>query len=432
MRRWFKDHHFKSLLKNSGYLASSKSVSAVAGIATLAFAGRALGLVEFGFLVLIASYASAVSEITKFQSWQVIIRYGGSVLAGGDPERFKEATSFAFGLDVASGLIGMVAAIVLLPWLGPKFGIPPHYIRAAMLYCTLLPVMVAATANGALRALDRFDLLSWQGTINPISRAIMAGIAWAYHAPLEVFVAIWYVSDLGGDLYLWFLAWRELKRRDLVRGIRPILRSPLPGAWRFAINVNLTTSLTSAWGPFARLIVGAILGPASAALYRVAASLADSAAKPADLLGRAFYPEIMRMDLASKHPWRLMLRSIAASALVSVVAVILVVIAGRPLLGWVFGKDFVAAYPVLLIMLGVPLLAIMSFPLPSMLYALDRPDAPLKARMLAAASYLLLVFPLGRRFGIDGAAFAYLVANAVLVATLALFLRAQHRRVRGR
>ena len=59
MRHWLKDDSFRSLVKNTSYLAVSKAVSAVAGIATLAFAGRALGLVEFGVLILIASYAQA-------------------------------------------------------------------------------------------------------------------------------------------------------------------------------------------------------------------------------------------------------------------------------------------------------------------------------------------------------------------------------------
>ena len=52
MKHWFRDAHFRSLLKNSGYLAGSKAVAAVAGIATLAFAGRGLGVALFGTLIL--------------------------------------------------------------------------------------------------------------------------------------------------------------------------------------------------------------------------------------------------------------------------------------------------------------------------------------------------------------------------------------------
>ena len=48
---------------------------------------------------------------------------------------------------------------------------------------------------------------------------------------------------------LWVLAWRELRRRDLLQGIRPTLKpDKLPGAWRFAIHVNLTSSLQTSLG----------------------------------------------------------------------------------------------------------------------------------------------------------------------------------------
>lgn len=431
MKHWFKDAHFRSLLKNSGYLAVSKGVAGVAGIATLAFAGRGLGVALFGMLILIVSYAKAASGISKFQSWQLIVRYGGKALASGQHEEFKASTGFAFALDVVSGIGGMIVAVILLPFLGKWFGITDQYLWLALLYCTLLPTMGAATPVGVLRSLDRFDLISWQGTTYPIARALMAGTAFAVGAPFEAYVAIWFITDLGGDIYLWFLAWRELRRRGLMEGIRPTLRpTTLPGAWRFAIHVNLTSSLTTAWGPIARLVVGGLLGPASAALFRVASSLADSAQKPADFLAKAFYPEIVRMDLATKHPWKLMLRSAALAGSVALTAILLLIVGGKPLVGLIFGKDFLGAYPILVVLMIAPLIGILSFPLPSMLYALDRPDAPLKSRIIGTIVYFALIAPLCWRFGVIGAATAFVLAYASMALVLILQVRREYRRVR--
>jgi O-antigen/teichoic acid export membrane protein len=433
MRHWFKDTHFRSLLKNSSYLAASKIVSGLAGIATLAFAGRGLGLVMFGMLILIISYTKAASGISKFQTWQLIVRYGGHALAAGDHEEFKASTGFAFALDVVSGVGGMIVAVIILPFLGPWFGITDQYLWLAMLYCTLLPTMGAATPVGVLRSLDRFDLIGWQGSVYPIVRAVLVGIAFMLDAPFEAYIAAWYVTDLGGDLLLWYFGWRELRRRGLLEGIRPTLRpTTLPGAWRFAIHVNLTSSLQAAWGPIARLLVGGLLGPASAALFRVASSLSDSAQKPADFLAKAFYPEIVRMDVRSKHPWKLMLRSAALAGMVALTAALLLLIAGRPLVGLLFGKDFLGAYPILMVMILAPLIGIFSFPLPSMLYALDRPDAPLKARLVGTFVYFALIAPLCWRFGVIGAASAFVLAYATMAATLVLQLRAEYRKVRAK
>jgi O-antigen/teichoic acid export membrane protein len=432
MKHWFRDTHFRSLLKNSSYLAVSKVVAGVAGITTLAFAGRGLGVAMLGMLILITSYTKAASGLSKFQSWQLIIRYGGRVLADGDPEEFKTSTGFAFALDTVSGVGGMIVAVMLLPFLGGLFGISDEYLWLAMLYCTLLPTMGAATPIGVLRALDRFDLISWQGSSYPIVRAVLAGTAFAAGAPLETYVAIWFVTDLGGDLFLWFLAWRELRRRGLLQGIRPTLKpDALPGAWRFAIHVNLTASLTVAWGPIARLVVGGLLGPAGAALFRVASSLTDSAQKPSDLLARAFFPEVVRMDLKSKKPWKLMLRGTALAGAVGAAAILLLLVVGKPLIMLLFGEDFIGAYPIILVLIIAPLLAVISFPLPSMLYALDRPDAPLKARLIGTIIFFLIIAPLSWTFGVIGAAMAFVIGTAAMVLMLAAQLWQEFRRVRA-
>ena len=431
MKHWFKDQHLRSLLKNSSYLGMSKAVAAVASIATLAMTGRGLGVVLFGTLVLITSYAKAVSGLSKFESWQLIVRYGGLALNEGRSEDFKTSTGFAFALDVVSGIGGMLVAVLLLPLIGGWFGIEQQHLWLAMLYCTLLPLMAGATPTGVLRSLDRFDLISWQSTAAPISRAILTSAAFITNAPFATYVIIWYVTELAGLLFLWFLGWRELRRRGLLQGIRPTLKpTALPGAWRFAINVNLTASVMAAWSPIARLVVGALLGPAGAALFRVGSALADSAQRPADQLAKAFYPEIMRMDLTTKHPWKLMLRSTALAGGIALLGIVILLIGGKPLVRLLFGEEFLGAYPVLMVLLLVPLMGVFSFPLAPMLYALDRPDAPLKARLIGTATFFVIVAPLAWSLGVIGAAVAFVLGFAVTVLALMLQLWSEYRRVR--
>lgn len=431
MRHWFRDQHFRSLLKNSSYLGASRAVAAVTSLATLAFAGRTLGIELFGLLILIHAYVDAASNLTKFQSWQLVVRYGGQVLVSEDPTDFKTATGFSIGLDVISSIAGMIGAMLLLPLIGPRFGIPPLYMTVALIYCTLIPTYASMTPSGVLRVLDRFDLISWQGTIQPIARAILAAIAWAANAPFIAWLAIWYVTSMGSDLYFWFMAWRQMKRRNLTRGVRPLLRPKgLPGAWRFAIHVNLTSSLSSAWAPIARLIVGGLLGPASAALYGVAGNLADAAQKPTDLLARAYYPEVARMDLSTRQPWRLMLRGSALAGAVGLAAILVMVVGGRPLIGLVFGHAFILAYAPLMVLMLMTLMGVISFPFAPMLYALDRPEAPLVARLIGISIYFVIVAPLTWQFGLVGAAAAFVIGYAAMFVVLAAQLRRAYVRAR--
>jgi O-antigen/teichoic acid export membrane protein len=426
MRHWFKDQHFRSLLKNSSYLAASRIVAAIAAVATLSLAAHALGVLMFGALILITSYAKAVSGIAKFQSWQLIVRYGARAIHG-EVDDFKTSTGFAFALDAVSGVGGMLVAVAILPFIAQWVGISADQLWLAMLYCTLLPTMGAATPSGVLRALDRFDQISWQSTATPISRMILVVIAYFADAPFGAYVAAWYLTDLGGDLYLWFLAWRELRRRGLLEGIRPTLKpETLPGAWRFAIHVNLNASVQAAWGPIARVVVGGLLGPAGAALFRVASSLSDSASKPADLLAKAFYPEVVRMDLTTKKPWKLMLRGTVLASAVALLAILILLLGGKPLISFLFGKEFISAYEALVILMLVPFLSVFSFPLPPMLYALDRPDAPVTARFVGTIAFFVLIAPLCWSFGVSGAAVAFVIGSAASVVVMMWRLRRQY------
>lgn len=433
MKHWFKDQHFRSLLKNSGYLAASRIVAAIAGLATLALAGRGLGVATFGVLILIHSYVQAASGLTKFNSWQVVVRYGAPALEQGDAETFRSATRFAVALDLASGVASMAAAMLLLPLLAQWFGIPGEMLRYALLYCLLLPTMGAGAPSGVLRTLDRFDLLSWQGTITPQLRAALALIAWWQGWPLPAYLIIWFVSSLVGDMVLWWLARRELRRRDLKGSLRPRFNTTgLDKAWQFAISVNLNTSLNTAWGPLARLFVGALLTPAAGGLYRVASALADAAQRPTEFLSRAFYPEVARLDLSSKTPWRLMLRATAVSTAVGLLMCLIAILFGRALLSVVFGADFAGAYGVLVVLLGAPLLAMVSFPIPPMLYAIGRTNAPLFTNLVGALIYVAAIFPLTARFGLIGAGLAFLAGRVVVVIGMGLALWREHRRLRGK
>jgi O-antigen/teichoic acid export membrane protein len=430
MKHWLKDQHFRSLLKNTSYLGLSKIVAALAQIATLALAAHSLGLLLFGSLILISSYARAVSGLVKFQSWQLIVRYGGRALQG-QIDDFKASTGFAFALDALSGIGGMLIAVIVLPFVAGWVGIRHDQLWLAMLYCTLLPTYAAATPDGVLRALDRFDQISWQGVVTPISRMFLVAVARFAHAPFATYVVIWYATDLLGDLYSWFLAVRELKRRGLLKGIRPTVRpETLPGAWRFAIHVNLNASVQSAWGPLARLVVGGLLGAAGAALFRVASVLSDAASKPADLLGKAFYPEVVRMDLETKKPWKLMLRGSALASGLAFLVIIILLIGGKTLIGWVFGKEFVGAYDALLILMAVPFISVFSFPLPPMLYALDRPDGPVVARLIGSAIFFLSIAPLSWELGVVGAAIAFVLGNLATTSVMIFQLLREYRRVR--
>jgi O-antigen/teichoic acid export membrane protein len=416
----------RSILRNTSLLGLSKGAAAVASLAVLALAARDLGPTGVGFLLLVHSYAMAASSLTHFQSWQVIVRYGSRPLTEGDPEPFRRAVSFALGLDLLTGIGGMVVAMALLPVLAGWFGIPDELRTPALLYCLLIPTMASGAANGVLRALDRFDLIAWQSPIDAYVRLALVAGAYVLNLDLVAYLIIWAATDLLGDLYLWCAAFRELQRRALLRGLRPTLRpNELEGGWRFAFTVNLTASVNSAWGPVARLLVGGLLSPAATGLFRIASSLIDAVQSPIDLMAKAVHPELMRHDPASSRPWRLMLRTMALGTMVALLAWVLIGVFGERLLALVFGPQFTTAAPLLTVLLILPVLATLAFPLPAMFYSLGRPGGPLVANIIGAVAFLGSLPFLAAAHGLVGAGAAMvlgrlcsLLAMGVLLAVL--------------
>jgi len=128
---------------------------------------------------------------------------------------------------------------------------------------------------------------------------------------------------------------------------------------------------------------------------------------------------------------RLGTRMQSPRAMFGVIGLILV-IGGQPLIRVLFGKDFLGVYPILQVMIGIPLIAILSFPLIPMLLALDRPDATLKSRLAGTFVYLAIVAPLCWHFDVQGAAAAIVIGNLVMAGVQVFYLRIEHRRIRGR
>ena len=134
----------------------------------------------------------------------------------------------------------------------------------------------------------------------------------------------------------------------------------------------------------------------------------------------------------SRKPWKLMLRGTALASAVAGLAILILLLGGKPIVSLLFGKQFLGAYDALVILMLVPFLSVFSFPLPPMLYALDRPDAPLTARLIGTGAFFLLIAPLAWRFGVVGAAIAFVIGNAATVLVMMWQLRQEHRRVRPR
>lgn len=432
MKHWFSDGVFRTILRNAAYLASSNALSALLGLVALSCAGKGMSTQMFGVLVVIQAYAKGISDVIKFQTWQLVVKYGATAVDNKNIRQFRDVISFSFGLDVASGAIAVVAGMLLLPLLAHSLGLDRQSLWLAILYCTLIPSLAASTPTGILRAVDRFDLIAIQQAVRPLLRAAGSVISYLGDLGFAGFIITWYASNLiWGVLYWWFAA-RELRRRNIHHALRPRLFAPasrLAGAWNFVWTTNFAHSIWSARNSCSTVLVGIVLGPAAAGLFKIATTFFDATGSPAKLMEKSFYPEVMRLDPRSSQPWLLGLKSACLAGGIGVLVALLVMVVGKPVISSVFGEQYLQAYHLIEIMLGAIVVSMLGFPQESLLFMAGKQRVFLVAQTLSSASYIALLIVLSHFFGVSGAAYAYLAGQCLdVLLSFIPTLRAWHYR----
>lgn len=397
----------RGVLANASVLLAGKTVTALLSLAYVALAARALGIEQFGVLVLIHAYAQTVGEICKFQSWQAVIHYGTGPLREGRLADFRHLLRFSLLLDLGSALggavIGVAGAAVLGPWLGWTEAAVP----AAMLYATSVAFMVMATPTGVLRLLDRFDLLAAQGNVGALVRLAGAGLAFAFGGGLVAFLAIWYAANLVACCTLFGSAWWQLRRRGCLRAVdRPTGgMAGFPGLWKFVWTTNLNSTLNIGFKQLTVLLIGAMLGPREAALFRVARQVGDGIAKPARLLIPALYPELAHLWSSGKlgDLRRLVLQVAAVAGAAAALLISVVVVAAGPALLLIMGPDFVEGADIMIWIVAAAAIGVAGLPFEPLLISVGEASKALLMRAVTIAVYLPAALLLVDRYGLTGA-----------------------------
>lgn len=410
----------RQILGNAGILLGGKALNGVLSLGATAIAARALGVDQFGVLVLVHAYIQTIGEIAKFQSWQALLQYGTAPLDAGRISEFQRVLRFSLLLDALSGIGGVVIALVGVLLAGGALGWTAQTAPAVAVYSLVIVFMVSATPTGALRLLDRFDLLAWQSAIDSWVRVIGAAVAWKLGAGLATFLAIWFIGQVVAFVFLFGAAWRTLRARGALEGFRlrasGSLTDGFPGLWSFVWSTNLNSTLALAFTHVSTLMVGALLGARDAALFRVAKQLGDAVAKPAKLIVPALYPELARLAAAQdisrlrRLVWQLALAAGGAASVLLLIAASI----REPALRLIVGEEFVPAKDVLLWLLGASVVSLWALPLEPLLMSTGSAGAAFRMRLLVTIVYLPMLYLATLKGGLTATGAASVIGAVLL------------------
>jgi len=80
----------KRIAANTGLMMGSKALSVVLGLGSILIATKSLSAAELGIILFLHAYMLFFSEVTAFQSWQSLIRFGTDDIKNNDPKSLAQ------------------------------------------------------------------------------------------------------------------------------------------------------------------------------------------------------------------------------------------------------------------------------------------------------------------------------------------------------
>ncbi|MDJ0919930.1 MAG: lipopolysaccharide biosynthesis protein [Henriciella sp.] len=420
------------ILKNMGLLFGGKTSAVLIGLAVLAIAARALTIEELGILLLLYAFIALMTGIATFKSWQALIQFGAQPVETGDLPRFHRLLRFLIGLDIAAALFAALLSVTVFLVIRAHLGLPDEIFWIVIAYCLLSATNLRSSPLGVLRLYDRFDLISLHDQAVPIVRLTGASLGLMFGGGLTWFILVWMAAALATNLLMPALAIRELARRGALNGLfsrRLTLKAPEAGIWRYVWMSNIDATINLVDKQMPTLLAGALLGPAFAAMFKIARDISDVLGKGARLLNQVLYPELVRLMIAGSaaRAVRVIIHTSAYLLGAGIVLAALINLFGPPLFAIALTDAYEGVAPIAMMLVIAAALLGATIPIYSGLYALGSPGQAALSRAISVALTLILFVTLSHATGQSGPGWAMVIgagAGLVLASTIAL-LRAQ-------
>jgi len=421
MRRGASAVDWKKPIRNAGKLTLGRVVQAVCSLSCLAFATRALGVEAFGQLILIHSLSLAVAQLSRFESWQSVVRFGTPALRDGEPGRLRRVVGFGLLLDAAGIALGVIVYAALIPLPGAWFGLSPELRLVALLYgMTVVTVLNSSgSATGLLHLQDRFGPLAVAATLEPVIRLAGAAAIFFLGGGLAGFLLLWLLALSVSHAGIIVSAFTILAQRGAAwrfRFERGAWTRPEPGMWRYAWGTHWVGALNVAQDYLPTLATGGVIGATGAGLLKTARLFSDVlVVSTTKLLVPALLPEMARLKETEGRTLAARVNRMTFGGFLLLFA--LLAVFGRGLISLIAGTAFVGAYPAMLWLAASGVVAASSFSYETFLTAQGAIRRVVWSNSVAIALYFAALAVLLPVAGIEGVGMAA-VASAVVRAGL--------------
>jgi O-antigen/teichoic acid export membrane protein len=427
------------VIRSSGALFSSNSISLGLSVVQSILAARLLGPAGFGLVAIVTSYTTTINGFLSFRMSELVVRYGGEYLEKDEKEKVAALVKFAALMESTVSLLAFLVVAATAALASTYIAKTPNTAILFIVYSLgLLANFNTETSTGVLQMLGK---IKYQGLINLTQSLLTAGlIVFAFFTKgslqlvLFAYLAGKTVLGLGIFSTAFFQLTKRLgggwwKQHVIARALLPfarhLRRTPVQVSnsqsnarllrreehpprndmdfrelFKFAFSSNLSATAILVFRESEILWVGYFLTSEAAGYYKAAYAIVSLLSVPANPFILTTYPEINK--LVVQKSWARLkdflkkITTVAAAYNLALAAGFIVL--GKWLLS-IYGEQYTAAYPALLALLVGFTFNYTLFWNRPLLLSLGLPQFPLKATVAAGVVKLALAFPLVPRFG---------------------------------
>ncbi len=406
---WHGDALLRQVVKNSGYLFSSSTLSIGFNVLASVFATRTLDVFGFGVLGAVTTFAAVADKLLSFRIGELVIKYVGQALTLGETKRaaavFKTAALTELGVSLLSYLLIVVAAPLAAFYFAKDASLAPFFV----FYGLIVPAgFIYETSSALLQISGHFRSQAVLNLAQSVATAAIVLYAYLSGGGLKVvliaylvgktitglgfaILALWRAGQLFGPGW-WRVSFRELP--------------PQREFWVFAFSSNFSGTVNLFVRDSDILWVNYFLSPLAGGYYKLAASIIGFMLIPVDPLIKTSYPEISKAiaEKAWQRVRNLLRRLTMISGSITLIFGFVLLVAGQWIISLVYGAKFVPALaPALILLIGYGAANIFFWNRPLIL-AMGKPTYPLVVMTLAGLAKVALSFWLVPLYGMNAQA----------------------------
>lgn len=406
--------NLKKLIKNSGVLLSGNIIADIMGLISFIFLARGLEKEIFGLFTIILTYVTIMDSLINFQSWQALIKYGTECIIEQKENAFKKLIKAGFIIDFLTATLSFILAIGLLPFIYNWLGLSDEMFTIGLMMAGIIVFHIKGPPIAILRIFDKFNILA---LLKIISASIkLTGVITVYlmNADLFLFALVWVITDIVESLLLVIFGVREMKKQGYAGFFKPKIskkeiEDEFKGLFGFIITTNLHSSIKLGVKQFDIMIVGAILSPSAAGVFKITKQFSGIILKLSDPFYQVIYPDLNKLWIKKeiKSFVQLIKQSVYLAFAGSLLIWLSFLLLGTYIISFTVGDEYISAYQLISVyMIGV-VIATSGFPLQPSMLAMGKYKESFWIHNFSIIVYLSLLFLLIEYLGLLGAVISF-------------------------